>query len=76
MTDNTQGSQSKPVVLASSLFLATLCVCALYMLYSGPSPDSAFFIFRSGVFFYPISAISALVLGYVAFLGFKRLKTM
>ncbi|AUZ54967.1 hypothetical protein SQW19_08195 [Stenotrophomonas acidaminiphila] len=76
MTDTSQGSQSKPVVLLSSLFLVLLCAGSLYILFSGPNPRSSFALFRSGLFTYPIGLAGALLFGRIAWLGFKRLRTL
>ena len=76
MTDNTQGSQSKIVVLASTAFLAALCAYSLYLLYRGPDPESVFFFYRSGLLFYPISAFGALLFGFMTYVGVRRLKSM
>ncbi|MCL2872637.1 MAG: hypothetical protein FWF41_06650 [Betaproteobacteria bacterium] len=76
MANNTQGSQSKIVVLVSTIFMAALCIFCLYLLYRGPDPGSVFFFHRSAVIFYPVSAFCALFFGYMTYFGFRRLKTM
>lgn len=76
MPDNTQGSPSNPIVLASALLLAALCWCARYMRYSGPGPESPFFIFLGGLFCYPACTAGARMSGHVALLGFMCLKAL
>lgn len=76
MTDNTEGSQSKPVVLASSVFLAGLGLFFVYLLFRGPDPESVFPFFRSGLVVYPLGVVGAVLFGRFALIGFKRAKSL
>lgn len=73
---NDQGSQSRPAVLAATLFMALMSLSSLYMLYDGPSQDSVFFLFLLGFFFYPLMLIACGLFGYFAWLGVKRFKAL
>lgn len=78
MNDNNhdQGSQSKAVVLASTLFLALLCATFVWIMYTGPNPDSVFPLFRTALFVYPAGLLGALLFGALTCIGIKRLKAM
>lgn len=69
-----EGSQSPVVVaLATALFVA-FALGSVYLLLTGPSPDSVFRGFRSPTAFYPMAGLSVLVFSGFAWLGFKRLR--
>lgn len=73
---NEEGSQSKPVVLVASLFLAALGLFCAYMALRGPDKQNVFFFLRHGVIFYPLFVLGVFVCARITLLGFKRLKTM
>ena len=72
MSDNSQGSQSRAVVLVASLFLLTLSVVSAFILYTGPDSESVFVIFRIFFLFYPIMLCAVLLFGRFAVMGFKK----
>lgn len=76
MTDYTNGSQSKPVVLICSLFFVLLALVNLYLMISGPSENSLLGAGRSPYLHYPVFALCTLGAGWMAVIGFKRLKSM
>jgi len=73
---NEEGSQSKPVVLAASLFMAAFSLTCLYLAFKGPDKEGVFFFLRLGVFFYPLMIGGVILFARIAFIGFKRVKTM
>ena len=72
MSENSQGSQSRTVVLVASLFLVALSVVSAFILYAGPDPESVFVIFRKWFLFYPIMLCAVLLFGRFAIMGFKK----
>ena len=72
MSDNSQGSQSRAVVLVASLFLLTLSVVSAFILYTGPDSESVFVIFRKWFLFYPLMLCAVLLFGRFAVMGFKK----
>jgi len=75
MTEDSQGSQSKIVVLISSLFLAAAALGLAFIAYHGPNPDSVFVFFRSSLVT-PVAAVCAVCMAALSGVGFKRLMSM
>lgn len=70
------GSQSKPVVLASTLFVALLSGLCIYLLARGPDRNSVFWVFQYPLTFYPLSALGAGFFSSIAFVGLQRFRSM
>ncbi len=76
MNDLSQGSQSKTVVFIASLFIACLGLVAGYILFLDPDPESVFLPFRKWYVFYPVMVIAVVVFGRLAFIGFRKIRTL
>jgi uncharacterized membrane protein YbhN (UPF0104 family) len=76
MSDNSQGSQSKTVVLVSSVFLALLSMVCAYLMFLGPNPSSVFWPLRQSFIFYPALGIGVLLFGRIAIIGIRKWKAL
>jgi len=73
---NEEGSQSKPALLAATLFMALLGAGCLYLVFTGPNPTSPLILLRSGWIFYPVMLLGSGMFPYMAWLGIKRFRSL
>ena len=76
MTQASSGSQSKTVVLASSIFMVAMVASSVWVLVSGPDPESVFFFFRTGLILYPMAILGIILFSIIAIIGFRKMKKL
>lgn len=68
------GSQSKAVVLVSSLFLLVLSLACAWILYEGGDPDSMFPLLKNSISARAIGLLGFVLFGWIALIGFLKKK--